>query len=346
MKAFPQTAFLLLFGLIVLVAAWSKEDHEIFRLRDEVLTAEGHNVTFYSFFGIAPSASLDDITKAYRKRSRQLHPDKAVQQAIAQQSAAKSSEKAKSGARVSKGLSQKERAQIIKEANERYQRLAVVAGILKGPQRQRYDHFLRNGFPTWRGTGYLYERLRPGLGTVLLGLLITFGGAVHYFTLYMNYKKQREFVERYISHARRTAWGNNGGMPRISGLEEGFARTATPPAPEMDAQQMQMNRKQKRMQEKEGRRKDTTKATRAARLHGKTEAVDGISGSGTSTPNEQPVPQPQQPQGHKKRVVAENGKILVVDQAGDVYLEEETEDGEKHEYLLDVSSMGKCCMNQ
>lgn len=336
MKAFSHTVLLTLLGFVALVAAWSKEDHEIFRLRDEVVQAEGHNVTFYSFFGISPSASLDDINKGYRKRSRQLHPDKAVQQIIAQRTAAKASQQAKAGGRVHKGLSQKERAQITKEANERYARLAVVAGILKSPQRQRYDHFLRNGFPTWRGTGYLYERLRPGLGTVLLGLLITFGGAVHYFTLYMSYKKQREFVERYISHARRAAWGSNG-IPGIPGVGEDVTRTATPPVPDMDGQQMQMNRKQKRMQEKEGRKKDITKATRAARLHGKTEAADGTNGSGASTPVEQPVPQPQQPQGNKKRVVADNGKILIVDQAGNVYLEEETEEGEKHEYLLNVS---------
>ena len=45
------------------------------------------------------------------------------------------------------------------------------------------------------------------------------------------------------------------------------------------------------------------------------------------------------PQGAKKRVVAENGKVLIVDTVGNVYLEEETEEGETHEYLLDVSSL-------
>lgn len=338
MRTFSPIVLLLL-GLVVLAAAWSKEDHEIFRLRDEVTTAEGSNVTFYSFLGVTPSATLDDVNKAYRKRSRQLHPDKAIQQIIAQRSAPKVSSKKeqpgsnkKAGVRVTKGPSQKERTQIAKEATERYARLAVVASILKGSQRSRYDHFLQNGFPKWRGTGYYYERLRPGLGTVLLGLLISVGGAAHYFTLYMNYNRQRKFVERYISHARRTALGSD----VIPGLDVGHAAAAPPPvaAQDMDEQQMPMNRKQKRMQEKEGRRKDTTKATRIARLHGKTDQTSGID---TTVVESVPLPQPQQPQGNRKRVVADNGKILIVDQGGNVYLEEETVEGTKHEYLLDVS---------
>lgn len=341
MRSSFSTIIVLVIGLVALVAAWSKEDHEIFRLRDEVVTAEGNNVTFYSFLGVSSSASLDDVNKAYRKRSRQLHPDKAIQQIIAQRSAPKASDKSsqkKPGVRVTKGPSQKERTQIAKEANERYARLAVVASILKGPQRERYNHFLQNGFPTWRGTGYYYARLRPGLGTVLFGLLISFGGGAHYFALYMNYKRQREFVERYITHARRTAWGNDGGVPGIPSAEVDNNTAAAPPAAlDTDEQQMPMNRKQKRMQEKESRRKDTTKATRIARLYGKSEPASGA--SDTSTPVEQPVPPPpQQPlSSNKKRVVAENGKVLIVDQDGNVYLEEQTEEGEKHEYLLDVS---------
>jgi hypothetical protein len=42
------------------------------------------------------------------------------------------------------------------------------------------------------------------------------------------------------------------------------------------------------------------------------------------------------PQGAKKRIVAENGKVLIVDSVGNVFLEEETEDGMKGEFLLDV----------
>ena len=38
---------LLCSGLLALVAAFTKEDHEIFRLRDEIQASEGPEVTFY-----------------------------------------------------------------------------------------------------------------------------------------------------------------------------------------------------------------------------------------------------------------------------------------------------------
>ncbi len=34
-------------GLLALVAGFTKDDHEIFRLRDEIEAAEGSDVTFY-----------------------------------------------------------------------------------------------------------------------------------------------------------------------------------------------------------------------------------------------------------------------------------------------------------
>ncbi|GKT89366.1 LOW QUALITY PROTEIN: DnaJ domain-containing protein [Colletotrichum tofieldiae] len=55
-------------------------------------------------------------------------------------------------------------------------------------------------------------------------------------------------------------------------------------------------------------------------------------------PRETPVVQTG-PTGSKKRVVAENGKILVVDSVGDVYLEEQDEDGNTEQYLLDPNEL-------
>ena len=41
--------------------------------------------------------------------------------------------------------------------------------------------------------------------------------------------------------------------------------------------------------------------------------------------------------GEKKRVRAENGKVLIVDSIGNVFMEERNDEGELEEYLLDVS---------
>ena len=150
---------LVLCCLILLARCWTKEDHEIFRLRDEVEVSEGQDVTFYDFLGVKPSATWEEIDKAFRKKSRTLHPDKARQQFVAQRSTRppkKPGEKRKPGVHVSKGPSQREIDKFMKEATARYSRLGVVANLLKGAERGRYDHFLRHGFPTLRGTRYYY----------------------------------------------------------------------------------------------------------------------------------------------------------------------------------------------
>ncbi|KAL1623589.1 hypothetical protein SLS56_008229 [Neofusicoccum ribis] len=334
-------AALLLCVFASAVAAWTKEDHEIFRLRDEVVASEGPDATFYSFVGVSPSASQDEINKAYRKKSRQIHPDKA-RQAYLQTYAKKDKPAAqkKPQSAVRKQPTAKELRHFDKEASARFARLGVVANILRGPERERYDHFLKNGFPAWRGTGYYYSRFRPGLGSVLFGLFVMMGGAAHYGALYLGWKRQRDFVDRYIRHARRAAWGDELGIQGIPGGLNGDSGTATPEPPAAQEQQyvdengqpVALNRRQKRMQEKEARKEG--KAPKSSK------AAKKARSSGISTPVEAELTSGG-PRGPKKRVQAENGKVLIVDSAGNVFLEEETEDGDVHEFLLDVDEIPK-----
>ncbi|KAF3394316.1 hypothetical protein F1880_005379 [Penicillium rolfsii] len=320
---------LLLLALVGLVAAWSKEDYEIFRLRDELATTEGPNVTFYDFLEVRPNANQEQIVKAHRKKSKNLHPDKVRRSFIANYSKDKTKAKSSKGVNVNKGPSKREVDAAIKDANARSARLNLVANVLKGPSRERYDHFLKNGFPLWKGTGYYYDRFRPGLGSVLLGLFLVFGGAAHYGALYLGWKRQREFVDRYIRQARRAAWGDELGVRGIPGVD---SAPATAPAPSSEAPEtgaVAMNRRQKRMMDKENRKEK--KSGRNGR------GVGSASASGTSTPTEQPAVAVST--GERKRVVAENGKVLIVDSIGNVFLEEESEEGEKQEFLLDIDEI-------
>ena len=325
MRMRPQVLHLVVLCILAIsVAAWTKEDHEIFRLRDEVETSEGIDVTFYDFLGIKASATQDDVNKAFRKKSKALHPDKVKHSYIASQSTAKPKkpgEKRKPAVHASKGPSEREVQRFVKQASERYGRLGVVANILKGESRARYDHFLKNGFPAWRGTGWYYKRYRPGFGTVLVGLFVMFAGVAHYVALRLSYTKQREFVDRYIRHARKAAWGTETAMGGIPGLDGSAMAVPTPPSVnEEDPQYAGMNRKQRRQMERE--EKKPSKKTKSSNR------------KGTETP-----PNTAAAAGPKKKVVAENGKVLVVDTLGNVFLEEEEEDEEGNvtvkESLLD-----------
>lgn len=286
---------------------------------------EGANITFYDFLGVTASASQDEIKRAYRKKTKTLHPDKVKSQLQARA--------AKSKSKSVKPATQAEVKAAVKEASERQTRLGVVQNILTGPERARYDHFISNGFPTWKGTGYYYSRYRPGLGPVLVGVFLVGAGFFHYVALYMNWKRQREFVERYIKFARHAAWGENLGL--AGGEGDGTAAAPPPPPPTADDEQgplMPTNRKQRREQERYAKKETAKEGKRT----GRSRVAKSVSGSATPVPQTQPASE-SGPTGAKKRVVAENGKILVVDSLGDVYLEQQDEEGKVQEFLLDVS---------
>lgn len=157
---------------IAAAAQWSTQDYELFDVSRALEKAEGANTTFYSFLNVSSRATTDEISKAYRKRSLQLHPDK------------------------NHG---------VKDAQARFERLGLIAKILRTPDvRERYDHFYRNGFPKWKGTGYFYSRYRPGVGAVLLLLFFVVSG-FHWLGMYIAAASHRARINGHIKDAYEAA---------------------------------------------------------------------------------------------------------------------------------------------
>lgn len=282
--------------------------------------------------GVKNSASQDDINKAFRKKSKLIHPDKVKQSFISAKAKVTpepkfSKQKREQRGSLKKDAGENELRDAIKKASERFSRLGIIASILKGPGRERYDHFLSNGFPKWKGTGYYYARFRPGLLSVLIGLFVIFGGIVHYVALYISWNRQRDFVERYIKQARKAAWGDDSIIGSISGIaSESGAISA-----KMEETGIPLNRRQKRLQDKENKKDKEKKSSRSPHITNQNPSLEENKSS---------------PHGTRKRVQAENGKILIVDSLGQVFLEAENENGEIEECLLDPNEIQKPTIRQ
>ncbi|KAI5455130.1 hypothetical protein NCC49_002401 [Naganishia albida] len=165
-----------LLAFVACVAAWTKEDHEIFDLVSALEGSEGKGTTFYSFLGVPPQAQLKDINRQYRKRSLELHPDKNPN---------------------------------VKDVHARFARLGTITEILRDPtKRTRYDFFFKNGVPKWRGTGYYYSRFRPSIIHVVL-FLVLISSVVHYFILRVNHRRDKQRVEYFTRAALARAGGSS-----------------------------------------------------------------------------------------------------------------------------------------
>ncbi|KAF9387004.1 hypothetical protein CPB97_003062 [Podila verticillata] len=155
---------LTLLALVQRVAAWEEGDFEIFDLVDALEKAEGPEVNFYSWMGVTQKTPKPEIERAFRKMSRTLHPDK------------------------NKGP----------KAQEKYARLSSIITILRDDgKRDRYNFFLKNGVPRWRGSAYLYRRHRPGFKTVVVFLFVLASG-FQYLARYVSYLQEKRRMSGMI----------------------------------------------------------------------------------------------------------------------------------------------------
>lgn len=135
---------------------------ELFDLVEEI----GSN--FYEILGVDESASSQEIRRAYRKLSLQLHPDK---------------NKAP-------------------DAEKKFLEMVSVYEVLKDPEkRQRYNDILKNGLPDWKQPVFYYRRVRK-LGLLeLTGIMFFIFTVGQYLVIWSMYFEKKFTVEENF-HSR------------------------------------------------------------------------------------------------------------------------------------------------
>ncbi|KAI9293932.1 hypothetical protein K502DRAFT_280996, partial [Neoconidiobolus thromboides FSU 785] len=146
------------------VLSFDNLDHQIFELQDELVKQEGTESNLYKLLNSNMDDTAKRISRNFRKVSLSVHPDK------------DNSEK----------------------ATKKFALLGNAHKLLKvAHSRERYDFYLKNGFPVWRGTGYMYKRHRPGFIFVIL-FLFSLSCGTHYLILKINYIRKKERISNIL----------------------------------------------------------------------------------------------------------------------------------------------------
>ncbi|CAF0707013.1 unnamed protein product [Brachionus calyciflorus] len=148
----------------IVVNCWESYELDLFDLVEEV------NQNFYEFFGVSQNSDSNEIKRAYRKLSLQLHPDRNNEP----------------------------------DAETKFRFLVAINDVLKDEiKRARYDKILEHGLPDWRSPVYYFRRVRKlslyELFTTL-SVIITIG---HYFVLWAQHFEKKLTLDDRISDIKK-----------------------------------------------------------------------------------------------------------------------------------------------
>lgn len=173
--------FAILVWLVALVAialAYTPEDLEIFDVQSQIVEgSHKEDYDFYKFLRLpnGPSSTSDEIEKQYKKLSRKWHPDKYRD------------------------------AKTKKKATARFEKLSGIVSILRDhTKRQRYDYYLKHGFPKYnRETGgYTFgHRFKPSFVLTLV-ILIIIVSVLQYIVMYLNRDRRIKRADNLIESVR------------------------------------------------------------------------------------------------------------------------------------------------
>ncbi|KAJ3093141.1 hypothetical protein HK100_006767, partial [Physocladia obscura] len=146
----------------------------------------GNKVNFYNILQVPTSATPIQLSRAYKKASLELHPDKNPDPKSA----------------------------------PLYALLTSINGILKDKElREKYDGHLKKGIPTWRGTGYFIARYKPSLTFILTFVALAIS-ATQYIIQYVQYSQASTKLEALLAEQVATDSNDNLGYKNLRNMLE------------------------------------------------------------------------------------------------------------------------------
>ncbi|GMG20425.1 unnamed protein product [Ambrosiozyma monospora] len=147
--------YLLVFFFALQAMAWTAEDLELFTIQKEIIKlTKKPEMDFYKYMKLPNGikSTSKEIETHYKKLSRKWHPDK----------------NPKNG--------------------EKFTKLGLIVSVFRDAQRkQRYDYYVKNGFPNLK-TLQFENRYKPGVLEALLAVTI-FGSIVNYILISLSFKQ-------------------------------------------------------------------------------------------------------------------------------------------------------------
>ncbi|ODV86026.1 hypothetical protein CANARDRAFT_190904, partial [[Candida] arabinofermentans NRRL YB-2248] len=167
------------FILPTLLAAWTSEDIEIFKLQKDIIEeTKDEKMNFYKYLSLPKTtkSNYDEITKAYKKLSRKYHPDKI---------------------RNVDNLPLAKFNKLKKKAEERFQRLSLIGTILRSEKKEKYDYYYKTGFPKLKDNEFKFIKFKPSLFLTLSTIFILVS-IIHYILLKLQNSQEIKRVNSLI----------------------------------------------------------------------------------------------------------------------------------------------------
>ncbi|ODV93252.1 hypothetical protein PACTADRAFT_72410 [Pachysolen tannophilus NRRL Y-2460] len=182
MKLTSHIVLILLFFVGFIACGWSSTDREIFRINYELKKDLGENYDFYKWLNLSngPKSSFEEINRAFKKISRTLHPDKFTQN-------------------------------FNKQKKIKFERLSIIGDILRSDKKDRYDFFLKNGFPKYNGSDYFYTKFKPGLILTLIILFLIIS-ILHFCSIILQRKADKKRIELLLNDLQKAAQVTTGNL--------------------------------------------------------------------------------------------------------------------------------------